>query len=181
MTAPHRQKPIDALLRMVPQSGTSLYTEAALDANPHAVVVGGTSVPERKRLQPSQYVDSPNALASAASNRTCAMRHPGKDVEQCEPAEFTWDEGPSHLPGTAQYYRSSAFRKKKNAGVDQVPGAHKNAITYNMESDNESLGGKGASLQQRLSLVMIFSRTNVRRASDERMAHKRLQRHNRRM
>lgn len=97
------------------------------------------------------------------------------------PAEYTLNDGPRDVPGTAAYYKSWAFRKKVNAGTNQVPG--RDAEYENIVSNNvcEELNKASTKLHQARSLVMISSRTNARRASTQRKVNRRMQKANKRM
>jgi hypothetical protein len=94
-----------------------------------------------------------------------------------EPAEYV-EEEPSNTylaqyVGTAAFYKSRWYKKKEADGKTQVPGPDSDSATF-----PERVVEKPKVSE---SLVMIFGKTNVRRASVERKFELRLQRTNRRM
>ncbi len=98
------------------------------------------------------------------------------------PARYTWDTGPSNVPGAAAYYRSRTFYKKKEAGTVQVPDCSAKPIGEDDDDEAyESMSEDTSGSAKPRSLVMILSRTNVRRASVKGKAQLRMQRQNRRM
>jgi hypothetical protein len=88
------------------------------------------------------------------------------------------DGGLAHRPGTTAYYKSYAFRKKKNKGEDQVPGRKRER---DEDVDKEDAADDVLPDTKKKSLVMILSRTSVRRAKVHGKAQTRLQRQNKRM
>ena len=98
-----------------------------------------------------------------------------------EATKYTLDEGPRNAPGTAAYYRSWAFREKVNAGTNQRPrddAEHGDRVD---DSTDEDYKRKSKRVDQAKSLIVIFSRTNVRRANTRRKVDQRMKRANRRM
>ncbi|KAH7069183.1 hypothetical protein BKA63DRAFT_570038 [Paraphoma chrysanthemicola] len=102
------------------------------------------------------------------------------------------DLGTKHRPGTAAYYKSYAFRKIRNRGAEQVPGRSQEEVEGkdgDVDMDDAEMGeievehdvAGEAEKKERKSLVMVFSRTNVRREKVKRKVCMRLQKHNRRM
>lgn len=174
MDAPHSQISA-ASMRRASHSRGILQAQARF----HARII--RALPQRPRLVPSQIrIEKPTTVTSATHDLQRAIKHYGRDARGFVPTRFTWDEGPGHLPGTAEYYKSSAFRKKKNTGRDLAAGAHPDDLAYATDSIVEKIDEKSAKPRECTSLVVIFSSTNVRRASDKRMVHKRLQNYNRR-
>lgn len=91
------------------------------------------------------------------------------------------NDGPRGKPGTSAYYKSWAFRQKVNEGKAIVA---KQEVKANKESNYRTDGDyikKRKPVRKRESLVMVFSRTNVRRASTQRKVNERLQHFNHRM
>ncbi|CAO2655013.1 Nn.00g117460.m01.CDS01 [Neocucurbitaria sp. VM-36] len=183
MTAPRRRDLIDLTLQPNLVAKASFQNRAVLDNAFEHVNVASTSQPQRSRLQlPPFYVNKPITLTHVPRTLKHTIRHYGKDAKTFVLTEFTWGEGPAHLPGTAEYYKSTTFREKgKQAGKDQVTGKHPAAMNNTDDIDDDTFCETNAKSHKKTSLVMIFGRTNVRRASDMRMAHMRLQRYNRRM
>ncbi|KAF1350551.1 hypothetical protein EJ07DRAFT_159481 [Lizonia empirigonia] len=98
-----------------------------------------------------------------------------------EPAHYTLDNDSHDAPGTAAYYKSWAFRKKVNAGTNQVPGGDAEHRDSFGDIGNEVFHSKSRSADEAKSLVLVFSRTSVRRADTQRKFSRRMQRSNRRM
>ncbi|KAJ4379796.1 hypothetical protein N0V86_004980 [Didymella sp. IMI 355093] len=78
------------------------------------------------------------------------------------------------------YYKSWAFRQKVNKGKNIVLKQEGEASEDVDDSADEDYIEKPKHADKRLSLVMIFSTTNVRRASTRRKVNARMQRSNRR-
>lgn len=97
------------------------------------------------------------------------------------PVEYTLNDGPRDVPGTAAYYKSWAFRKKVNAGTNQVPGRDAGHGKSADKDSYEHFDKASTKTYQTKSLVVISSRTNARRASTQRKVDKRIQKANRRM
>lgn len=94
-----------------------------------------------------------------------------------EPAEYV-EEEPSNTYlaqyiGTAAFYKSRRFKKKEADGKSQVPGPDGDSAIFPKRVVEKPKVSE--------SLVMIFGKTNVRRASLVRKYELRLQRTNRRM
>lgn len=98
-----------------------------------------------------------------------------------EPTRYTLDDGSRDAPGKAAYYKSWAFRKKVNAGTNQVPGGDAEHRDSFGDIGNEGFHRKSRSADEAKSLVLVFSRTSVRRADTQRKFSMRMQRSNRRM
>jgi len=90
------------------------------------------------------------------------------------------DDGPRGEPGTSAYYKSWAFRQKVSEGKAIVPKQEEEIGKEFDDSADEYYIKKRKPVHRRKSLVMVFSRTNVRRASTQRKVNERLQRFNRR-
>ncbi|KAL1652951.1 hypothetical protein SLS61_004572 [Didymella pomorum] len=98
-----------------------------------------------------------------------------------EPAYDILDDELRSEPGTSAYYKSWAFRLKDKEGATIVPKQKDEASEGLDDSGGEDYIKKRRSIHKRESLIMIFSRTNVRRASTRRKVYERLQRFSRRM
>ncbi|KAF1919880.1 hypothetical protein BDU57DRAFT_527800 [Ampelomyces quisqualis] len=98
-------------------------------------------------------------------------------LPEFEPAAY-FEEGAANtylaqFVGTAAYYKSRKFRNKEADGRAQVPGLEDYpAVSSECVAEKPTVSGP---------LVMIFGKTNVRRASLQRKFEIRLQRTNRRM
>lgn len=97
------------------------------------------------------------------------------------PAKYTLDDEPRGEPGTAAFYKSWAFRQKVNEGTTMVPEQKKGGVSEGFyDSTDENFIEKTKHTEKKGSLVMVFSKTSVRRASTQRKADGRMQRSNRR-
>ncbi|KAF1846449.1 uncharacterized protein K460DRAFT_356125 [Cucurbitaria berberidis CBS 394.84] len=182
MAAPCHCGPIEASMRFNPHDTASSPDEAAFGTDSDYELFTGASLPQRPSPQrPPPHLNELNSLTLVRRKQKNVIRHYGKDAKGFVPTEFTWAEGPSNFPGTAEYYKSNTFRKKKDAGNVHVPGAPFGAVHNVINSDNEDFGAKNAKSEKRKSLIMVFSKATVRRVSEKRKAHRRLQRYNRRM
>jgi hypothetical protein len=83
----------------------------------------------------------------------------GESLPDYEPAEYVdEEETDAELPGTAAYYKTRKFQHKKAAGKVQMPGKAKNwEASESSDASNEKEKPK--------KLIMIFGKTNVRRAN----------------
>lgn len=91
------------------------------------------------------------------------------------------DDGPRSEPGTSAYYKSWTFRQKVNEGKNIVPKQEDEVGEEFDDSADENYIRKRKPIYKKESLIMVFSRTNVRRASTQCKVNERLQRINRRM
>ncbi len=126
----------------------------------------------------------PTTVPSKPLERSHTIRHSGRIASDYVPARYTWDTGPSNVPGAAAYYRSRTFYKKKEAGTVQRSRCSANSIGDDDDDDDEaykSMSEDTSGSAKPRSLVMILSRTNVRRASVKGKAQLRMQRQNKRM
>lgn len=98
-----------------------------------------------------------------------------------DPVQYTLDDGPRDVPDTAAYYKSWAFRTMVNEGTTLVPEQEDEAGEDPDDSADEDYIKRPKQADKTKLLVMIFSRTNVRRASMQRKVNERMQRSNRRM
>lgn len=101
---------------------------------------------------------------------------------------YTFDDGPRTVPGTALYYRTDAFRKKLNSGLATILGRDDDEDTdadfdadNSTDKDHDEQSEQANQAVKRKSLVMVFSRTSVRRAGARWKVDKRAQRANRRL
>ena len=151
------------------------------------------SLPQRPKLQTpvkgTFYADVPQnprllhltgsmpiALGSVAEKDVIKDQRPAS-ILNGPAVVYTLNDGPRDVPGTAAYYKSWAFRKKVNAGTNQVPGRdaeHGRGVDDNAYEDFDTKA------HQAKTLVVISSRTNARRASTQRKVDKRMQKANRR-
>ena len=104
-----------------------------------------------------------------------------KEAASPEPAHYSFSDGQRDVPGTAAYYKSWTFRQKAEAGTTHVPGHGVEADTNMEDSVDGDYYKKSVEAEQKKSLVVIFGRTNVRRASTQRKADLRMQKTNRRL
>lgn len=148
-----------------------------------------TLLPSRPKEQapPSPLTPSSPPTQAAAATKVVGdpphpIMHHGRDSNTSKPTGYTLDGGPAHLPGTAAYYKSAAFKKRhalKNAAVPtSQPKAPIEEHDDGHDADDESSGVRKKG--PRKSLVMVFGKTNVRRATASGNVHKRMQRRNRR-
>lgn len=84
------------------------------------------------------------------------------------------------MPGTRAFYKSWAFRKKVNAGNNQVPGKNVEHSDGDNDKTDTDYKKKSKRTDSAKSFMLIFSRTNVRRANTQRKVDERMQRANRR-
>jgi hypothetical protein len=87
------------------------------------------------------------------------------------------DSALSHLPGTAAYYKSRAFKKKEKEGKIQEPARHDEDPAVSNDEDEEM---EDTEPYKPKSLIMIFSRTTVRRSTTNDKFFLRMQRYNKR-
>ncbi|KAF1928084.1 uncharacterized protein M421DRAFT_167349 [Didymella exigua CBS 183.55] len=124
--------------------------------------------------QATRPTSSPLLQHDAVATRKPALKGHG-------PAQYTLDNGPRDEPGTAAYYDSWTFRRKVKEGCTIVPRQAIEAGECLDDSADEDFIKKPKHTDERWSLVMVFSRTSVRRASTQRKVNERMQRSNRRM
>jgi hypothetical protein len=89
---------------------------------------------------------------------------------------MTWYEGPRDEPGTVEYYKTYAFRKKSQESVAVN-------ISGKLKLEIDSKGQQDAPKRRKMdkkTLIMVFRRTNVRRAASNTKAAVRVQKANRR-
>ena len=154
------------------------------------------SLPERPKLQPplkgtfsttvyhrprSQYSISSTPPTSSPPAQPMITKALRPQVVTHEPAQYTLDDGPRDTPGTAAYYKTWAFRQKVSTGAAQVPGQEGEDGMEIDDSDDEDYERKPRQKDDVRSRVMVFSRTNVRRANAQRKVYERMQRSNRRL
>jgi hypothetical protein len=82
--------------------------------------------------------------------------------------------------GSAAYYKSQEFYRKKLAGVDHVPGRKSSATNDSVDNGNMNDDMENAESETAKSLIMIFGRTTVRRANTNNKFYLRMQRYNKR-
>jgi hypothetical protein len=145
------------------------------------------TLPRRLRiLSEPQYNNEPPTRRTDHGPRPDneVFRHPFSPIELIEesvpgyePAKYIDEaETDAQLPGTAAFYKSRKFQRKVVAGNVLVPGKapHDSPIG---SDDYESCDKK----EKPKRLIMIFGRTNVRRATVKNKFNARLQRSNKRM
>ena len=96
-------------------------------------------------------------------------------------AQYTLDDGPRGEPGTTAYYKSWPFRQKVNEGKAIVTKKEDEVSEDLDDSADEDYIEKRKLINKRESLIMVFSRKNIRRESTQRKVNERLQRSNRGM
>lgn len=156
----------------------------------------GTSLPQRLKVQlplkgafsssvchetrPSQPTSS---LATTPTSSPPPVRDPqGTQTyvsKGYEPTQYILDDGPRGETGTSAYYKSWAFRQKVNKCI-AVVAEQEDGEEFNDSSDEEYIQKRNP-VYRRASLIMVFSRTNVRRSSTQRKVNMRIQSFNRRM
>ncbi|KAJ4312343.1 hypothetical protein N0V94_007497 [Neodidymelliopsis sp. IMI 364377] len=142
-----------------------------------------------KNTFPANAYPIPLHISSTSSTRPNLDQEAQKSAtnDQCqvstahEPAQYTWDDGPRDMPGTAAYYKSWTFRKKVNAGENLVPGEEAEEAGTVHKSDEDYRDEAHSIMNEQRSLIMILSRSGARRATTQRKVHARMQRANRRM
>jgi hypothetical protein len=139
------------------------------DFNPHVysglLVYGTSSTPPSQPAVPPKH---------ATKDRQPSIKSP-------KPAQYTLDDGKPDVPGTVAYYKSWAFRKKVKAGTAEVPGKNIKRSESIDDSADEDYVAKSGKSDGAKSLVMVFSRTSLRRAKSKRKVNRRMQLANRRM
>lgn len=155
------------------------------------------SLPQRPKLQPpvkgtfssgvyvdarapqTVYLATPPQSSPYPQRNTVTTQKPVSNGP--DPTQYTFDDGPRSEPGTGAYYKSWAFRQKVNEGK-VIKAMQEDEVGEQFDdSADEDYITKRKSILNRESLVMVFSRTNVRRASTQRKVNERMQRSNRRM
>jgi hypothetical protein len=129
--------------------------------------------------QPASYPATPPTSSPLPRYDAIATQDPVSRGH--EPAYDILDDELRSEPGTSAYYKSWAFRLKDKEGATIVPKQKDEASEGLDDSGGEDYIKKRRSIHKRESLIMIFSRTNVRRASTRRKVYERLQRFSRRM
>lgn len=127
-----------------------------------------------------------SAFLKTSPTSSPVPQHNTEATHQCatngpDPVQYSLEDGPRDLPGTAAYYKSWAFRIKDNEGTTLVPEQEDEAGEDLDDSADEDYIKRPKKAEKMKSLVVIFSRTNVRRASMQRKVNERMQRSNRRM
>ena len=119
----------------------------------------------------------PTSIATRPERERGAKSHTPALYE----AEDDTDTKLAHLPGAAAYYKSRAFRRKKAVGQDQVP-RHKIHSTEDaaVSDSDEDMDAANTTPEKPKSLIMIFSRSNARRARTNNKLYLRMQRQNKR-
>jgi len=128
--------------------------------------------------QPASYLATPPTSSPLPQHDAIVTHKPFWKGQ--EPTLYTLDDGPRGEPGTSAYYKSWAFRQKVSEGKAIVPKQEEEIGKEFDDSADEYYIKKRKPVHRRKSLVMVFSRTNVRRASTQRKVNERLQRFNRR-
>ncbi|KAF2627155.1 hypothetical protein BU25DRAFT_469591 [Macroventuria anomochaeta] len=156
------------------------------------------SLPQRPKMQPplqgtfhagfhpgarlvySTNLTTPPTSSPIPQNNTTNGQQPS--TAKPEPAQYTLEDGPRDALGTAAYYKSWVFRKKVIEGTTRVTGQEAEAEAGENidDSADENYHKKSKQVDRTKSLVLIFSRTNVRRANAQRKVNERIQRANRR-
>jgi hypothetical protein len=145
------------------------------------------SLYRRPKVQPLSHTDNESSAPRTAPGEqpeaealrplsppriTASVDSSGKLAPDYEPAQYIdEDEASAELPGTTAYYTTRKFLRKTATGKIQVPGG---AI-----KDNEDIGASNGK-EKPEKLVMIFGKTNVRRADLNNRYTARLQRRNKR-
>lgn len=120
----------------------------------------------------------PSSSPTAQDNLTRACQ---PAVSNSRPTQYTSSEGSRDTPGSAAYYKSWAFRNKVNEGSVLAPVQESSAEEDFDDSADEDYGRQSTGFVKKASLVLIFSRTSVRRAKAGRKVDRRMQRANRRL
>ncbi|KAF3044486.1 hypothetical protein E8E11_003090 [Didymella keratinophila] len=129
--------------------------------------------------QPTSNLASPPRSSPLPRHNAIATQEPVS--RGYEPVYYTFDDGPRGEPCTSAYYKSWTFRLKVNEGKSIVPKQENDASEDLDDSGDDDYIKKRKLIYKKESLIMIFSRTNVRRASTQRKVNEKLQRFNRRM
>jgi type IV secretory pathway VirB10-like protein len=129
--------------------------------------------------QPTSYLATPSTSSPLPQHDALATQKPV--LKDHEPTQYSLDNGPRSKPGTSAYYKSWAFRQKVNEGKAIVAKREDEVGEGCDDSANEDYVKKRKPNHKEESLIMVFSRTNGRRASTQRKVNERLQRFNRRM
>jgi hypothetical protein len=162
---------IDAVLPMPSRdrSSNSMSSYRRPKVQPLSHTDNESSAP---RTAPGEQPEA-EALRSPSPPRTTASAVlSGKLTPGYEPVEYIdEDEANAELLGTTAYYKTRKFLRRTAAGKIQVPGG--------AAKDNEYIEASNGK-EKRKKLVMIFGKTNVRRADLNNKYTARLQRSNKR-
>ena len=111
-------------------------------------------------------------------------REPENHVPTYTPAIYEWESNKdatlADIVGSAAYYKSRAFKIKKAKGEDQVPGSAREGTEQDAVNDNKDEDMPDAEPETSKSLIMIFGRTTVRRATTNDKFYLRMKRYNKR-
>ena len=112
------------------------------------------------------------------------QREPEKHVPTYKPAIYDWESNKdatlADIVGSAAYYKSRAFKIKKAKGEDQAPGRMREDTEQDAASDSKDEDMPDAEPDKPKSLIMIFGRTTVRRATTNDKFYLRMKRYNKR-
>ncbi|KAJ4368408.1 hypothetical protein N0V83_006765 [Neocucurbitaria cava] len=143
---------------------SSLLPSRPKQQAPPSAVTGATA--STQAAAPTEVVGDP----------THPTMHHGRDASTSKPTEYTLDGGPAHLPGTVAYYKRQALKKAAVPPPQPKATIEEHDDGHNADDESSSVKNKG----RRKSLVMVFGRTNVRRATASGKVHKRMQKRNKR-
>lgn len=105
-----------------------------------------------------------------------AIRHYGRETNSYTPATYMWDDD----PGTAKHYKSRSLQEKKETNATRAHDHVANLTKDMMDRKEETPSDVNNPKANSESSIMIFSRTNARRACENRKVHLRQRRQNRR-
>lgn len=137
----------------------------------------GSTLPELSQTH-AAFLATPPTSDPAPQHDTEASQQPA--ANGTDPAQYTLDDGPRGEPGTAAYYKSWAFRQKVKKGTNIVPEQGSDAGEVLDDSTDEGYAKKPRQTGKGESIIMVFSRTSVRRTRTQRKVTGRMQRSNRR-
>jgi hypothetical protein len=126
---------------------------------------------------------NPSSLPAAVVH---PIRHYGRIKPGHKPTKWVFNDDDNHeinavnIPGHAAYYKSQFFRNKVARGEVQIPGRPRRFVRDVVPSDEEKYMTRAKKIEIDQSLVLIFGKTNVRRASGTRKVDVRKQRRNQR-
>ena len=168
----------------IPVSQTSLSKKKIASDHGFNLNPSFQQLPPPLTPSPTYHLPPPTPVLPKSAELKHTIHHYGKDASDFERGKFIWDHwerGSGNIVGTAAYYKSWTFRTKKQEGTVQIPGCSFTAVADASDDDLDAVDTDMAEPPKPKSLVIIMSRTNVRRASAKRAVHIRMQRHNKRM
>lgn len=133
--------------------------------------------------QPSGRMADPSTPPDAPAAAVHPIYHYGL-TRSHKPTQWAFDDdcdiSAINLPGHAAYYESQTFRDMKARGETQTPGRGSGPVDDGEPYAKGEYVMRANKIEQNQSLVLVFSKTNVRRADGVRKVDARKQKRNQR-